>query len=307
MAVSAFEIIARRQAAPLVLNLLLASTCVPFLQAWKAANGTALRPALIWAMLAATLLLGASLLAIHEPPSSGRPGAARLTYLAILCLLAAFGSVLNARVPGSRVWAGLMAVLVLVFLIPWLEGPLGMHRRFGLAPFRLDSPWNLFYGFLVAVGVTNYLPTRFALAAVGFGATFLLEYLALAHWDWPPGRRAIFWSWIGWTFVLSVWTARWRADYRPTAVVPFERLWFWFRDAWGVVWALRTLERFNRTAELKGWPIRLTWFGVCATGVHEGGHTVAVPAEAISDFRALVRRFATGERLESAMQGRSNL
>ncbi len=288
----------RRPAAPLLLIPLVVSTVIPFRDAWRAARGTALRPALVWAALALAFLLSASGLGIDEPLAGGRPGAGRLTYISVLCLLAAFVSVLNARVPGSRVWAGLMALLVLIFLIPWLESSLRMRRAQELAQLRLDSPWTLFYGFMVVVGVTNYLPTRFALAAVGFAVTFFLEYLGLTRLDWPPDRRALLWSWVAWTSVLSVWTARWRADHGPAARLPFERVWFWFRDAWGVVWALRIQERFNRTAGLKGWRVRLSWFGLAESGPIQRDDTVIVPGEAIADFRSLVRRFAQAERVE---------
>ena len=77
-----------------------------------------------------------------------------------------------------------------------------------------------------------------------------------------------------------------------------SELWFWFRDAWGVVWALRIQERFNRTAELKGWRVRLSWFGLAESGPIQRDDTVIVPGEAIADFRSLVRRFAQAERVE---------
>jgi hypothetical protein len=303
LTLGALEIVARRPGAPWLLIPLVASTAIPFRDACRAARGTALWPSLVWTALALAFLFCASGLAIREPLSDGRPGAGRLTYFSVLCLLAAFVSVLNARVPGNQVWAGLMALLVLIFLIPWLEASLRMRRAQELALLRLDSPWTLFYGFMVTVGVTNYVPTRFALAAVGFAVTFFLEYLGLTRLDWPPERRAILWSWVAWTFVLSVWVARWRAFYRPADRVPFERLWFWFRDAWGVVWALRIQERFNRTAELKGWPLRLSWFGLVMTGPSPGEHPVTVPGEAITDFRSLIRRFAEVERVEKVLRG----
>ncbi len=303
LTVSALEIVVRRPAAPMLLIPLVASTAIPFREAWRAARGTALRPALVWAALGLAFLLCASGLALGEPIAGGRPGAGRLTYISVVCWLAAFVSVLNARVPGSRVWAGLMALLVLIFLIPWLESSLRMRRAEELVQLRLDSPWTLFYGFMVVVGVTNYLPTRFALAAVGFAVTFFLEYLGLTRLNWPPAHRALLWSWVAWTSVLSVWTARWRSDHGPAACVPFERLWFWFRDAWGVVWALRIQERFNRTAELKGWRVRLSWFGLAESGPAERDGKVIVPDEAIADFRSLVRRFAQAERVEEVVRG----
>jgi hypothetical protein len=184
-----------------------------------------------------------------------------------------------------------------------METSLQMRRGEELAPVHLDSPWNLFFSFMVLVGVSNYLPTRFALAAAGFATTFFLEYLTLTHLDWQPERQAMLLSWLAWTFVLSVWIARWRAGHGPPSHSSLERLWFWFRDAWGVVWALRIQERFNRTAELKHWSVRLSWFGLISTGDCSSEEAAGVPAEAIADFRALARRFATADRLEQAMRG----
>ena len=57
-----------------------------------------------------------------------------------------------------------MGILVLVLLIPWLEGPTCSGRP-AAWPLRLDAPWSLFYALLVIAGVTNYLPTRYGPAA----------------------------------------------------------------------------------------------------------------------------------------------
>ena len=55
-------------------------------------------------------------------------------------------SVLNARTPGERVWAGLMFLLVVVFLIPWLEEAGRMRRAPGLdarsSRFALDASFT---------------------------------------------------------------------------------------------------------------------------------------------------------------------
>ena len=117
--------------------------------------------------------------------------AGRLTYLFVLAILAALISVLNARTPGERVWAILMVLLVVVFMIPWLEEAGRMRRPQGVILVHLDSPWTIFYGLLVVVGVTNYLPTRYGMAAACLGLALILEYLGLTRADWPASRRAI--------------------------------------------------------------------------------------------------------------------
>ena len=79
-----------------------------------------------------------------------------------------------------------------------------------------------------------------------------------------------------------------------------ERLWFWFRDHWGVVWALRVQERFNREAELVQWPVRLTWFGLYPADPLGTGAAPPCPPEAEAVFRGLIRRFAQPWRLDQA-------
>ena len=89
----------------------------------------------------------------------------------------------------------------------------------------------------------------------------------------------------------------------PATRLRLEQLWFWFRDLWGVVWALRIQERFNRTAELKGWPIRLSWFGLVPVDVSASlaDGPFAIPPEAEAAFRGLIRRFAQGARLDEVL------
>jgi hypothetical protein len=283
--------------APALLLIGLASAGFPWRAAWRGANGTALRPALIWVALALGFLAIAQLVALTEPLSSGRPMTGRMTYLSVLALLATLVTVLNARTPGERIWAGLMVLLVVVFLIPWLEEAGRMRRPQGVTLVHLDSPWTLFYGLLVVVGVTNYLPTRYGVAAACLGLALILEYLGLTRADWPAPRRAVVWEWVAWTFALGVWVARWSADRAPVGA-GFNGLWFWFRDHWGVVWALRNQERFNRTAELAGWPVRLTWYGLEPVGGRDDGRVLDIPAEAEMTFRGLIRRFVQGWRLD---------
>jgi hypothetical protein len=289
-----------------VLASCLATTAGPWIEAWKAARGTALRPALVWAALALALSLIAQIIAMAEPFDTGRPLTGRLTYVAVISLLAALITVLNARTPGEKVWAGLMAILVVVFLIPWLEEPGRMRRAHGLIQLHLGAPWTLFYGLLVVVGVTNYLPTRFGWAAAGLVVVFILEYLGLTRADWSAQRRAAIWEWVSWGFAATVWIAHGCAS-RGGDVAGFERLWLWFRDHWGVVWALRIRERFNREAALAGWPVRLTWFGLEAVAFSEEGRRPDAPAGAVTTFRGLIRRFAQPWRLDQVAEASTRI
>ena len=85
---------------------------------------------------------------------------------------------------------------------------------------------------------------------------------------------------------------------QPKPVPTASRLWFWFRDNWGVAWALRVLERFNRAAEVSHWPVRLTWFGIVPLPGEAGALPPPSPEELETTFRNLMKRFAASRRLD---------
>lgn len=281
-----------------VLIVLLAASFHPLSRAWTAARGTALRPVILWGLGAVALAVAAQLCGVVEPLEAGRPWLGRFTYLSTLASLAALLSVLNARTPGAGAWAVLMTMLVVVFLIPWLEEPGRFHQARGLRLLRLDAPWTIFFILVAGTGVTNYLPTRYGPAALALGLGYVLEYLSLTRPDWPAEARAAAWSGFSWSLAAAVWTARRRARReRPVSTAPGDALnqtWLWFRDHWGVVWGLRIAERFNKSAESARWPCRIGWFGTIAGSE---GEPASTPVAAVSTFRGLLRRFIKPERL----------
>jgi hypothetical protein len=224
----------------------------------------------------------------------------------VLAILAALVSALGARSPGAWAWAILMAILVVVLLIPWLEAGGRVRRAHGLATFHLDSPWSLFYGLLVVAGITNYLPTRYGPAALALWIGLVLEYLGLTRTEWSDATRARLWPAVAWTLALSGWLAAWRAKKARPASTNLEQVWLWFRDHWGVVWALRVQERFNRTAEFGRWPVRLTWFGLVPAPTRlvelDSAGGLQLPATAEATLRSLIRRFVAPERVDAQLE-----
>lgn len=285
---------------PWVVLAALASAWFPVAKAWKAARDTALRAALTWGALALSLGMISQAVALGEPWESGRPGAGHWTYLATLATLAATTSVLNARRPGGIAWALLMGLLVLVFVLPWMEGAGLAHRARGWGRLRLEAPWTLFYGLLVLAGVTNYLPTKYSFAAIWLALALVVEYLALTRSGWDAAWRSRAWSVVPLALSASAWSALVRS-LRVEAEPPGPgRLWSWFRDHWGVVWALRVQERFNRTAQTASWPIRLAWHGLEPAPGLEGDPLPAIPDAAEATLMTLLRRFANSNRLREA-------
>ncbi|ODU01394.1 MAG: hypothetical protein ABS79_01755 [Planctomycetes bacterium SCN 63-9] len=291
--------------ATVLLLMTLLAAWLPLTRAWRAARGTALRPMLIWGGLAVGLATVAQVCGLVEPLGTGRPWMGRFTYLSALASLASLLSALNARTPGEGAWALLMAMLIVVFLIPWLEEPGRFRQAQELRILRLDAPWTIFFILVAGTGVTNYLPTRYGPAAILLGIGYALEYLGLTHAGLPPDARVAAWSGFSWCLALAIWIGYGRARARPVqaagAAQALNRSWFWFRDHWGVVWGLRIAERFNKSAELSKWPCRLGWFGIAMIGEdHDSTKTdqAPIPEVAVSTFRGLLRRFAKPERLE---------
>ncbi|MGE3821326.1 MAG: hypothetical protein AB7I30_18085, partial [Isosphaeraceae bacterium] len=287
----------RPTAAPMVTLAALATTPWALLQGFRALRGTELKGALHWACVTIALGIATQGLALCEPLASGRPIAGHLCYLTTLAALAALISVLNARTPGGGAWAILMALLVLVFLIPWLEGA-GLREGISvLGRLRLENPWSLFYGFLVLAGVTNFLPTRFGPSALWLLLGFALEFLGLSGWIESKPTRALIWAAVPCTFASACLAAARREGQRAgdAGSGTLESLWLWFRDHWGVVWGLRVLERFNRTAEAQGWTLRLTW-----QGVQNGRPEDRSEEAALTLLKGLLRRFAQPSRLDEA-------
>ncbi len=284
-----------------ILGLLIASL-YPLRMAWRGARDTALRAAVVWAWASVGLALLSQVAALWEPVETGRPASGHLTYLSVLATLAALTSVLNARRPGGGAWAILMSLLVLVFLIPWLEGPSLARKAQGLARLRLDAPWTLFFGFLVVAGVSNFLPTSFGLSAVWLGLGLVAEYLGLTWRTISPVLAARIWSLFPVMLSLALWSALVREGAWQRGRGSLEIAWLWFRDHWGVVWALRTQERFNRSAEASGWPVRLAWDGLVASRGAEG-EPLEAPEVAHTTFLALIRRFADAERVKELVAG----
>lgn len=263
----------------------LGSVAWPIVRGWRGALGTQLRPVLAWAAGAVALRMAgeAGVLAGHVR------GGALLSYFSDLAILAALITVFNARRPGAGAWALLMGMLVVVFLVPLLEGSgLATGGATGRG-WALEAPWSWFFLLLAGAGVTNYLPTRFWPAAVLVGAGLALEYSGLTGGPSGPSGMA------SWLLAAGMWAAEWRAGTKR-GETELERLWFWFRDHWGAVWGLRVLERFNQATARAGWPLRLSWHGAESDGPWPRDEAKALLA-------GVLRRFADAERLEAEAGG----
>lgn len=249
------------------LLLLLVSAGLPLGKAWWANRRWALVHALVWSGFAWAAWLWWAVEAV-----GGADGGTGLRYGA-LCLTGCAGmAVLGARRPGAAAWSFVILGLLAVLMRPFLEG---------LGDLRLQAPHLLFLALLLLVGAVNYLPTRLGPAAFLLGAGGGLELCGLG--------RVMALSNLGPLLVaLAPWLAwaqlRWR---QRAALSEFDRLWLGFRDSFGLVWAQRVREQFNRAAANAGWPVFLSWWGL---QTQEGLPAAETPTQ-LAALQALLKRF----------------
>jgi hypothetical protein len=243
--------------------------------AWQANRATSLAHALSW-MLAAWIAWGGMMLC--HALSVALPGRDLPRYLALALTGCAGVAVLGARRPGMAAWNFVVLGLLAVLLLPLAEGmllsgePLGFVRK-------------LFLAATAAVGIVNYLPTRLALAALALALGLGGEF-ALLDDTTTTSTETLAWLALG----ISPWLGLmgWRAGRRPASA--FDRLWYDFRDRFGLVWGQRVREQFNRAAANAGWPLYLSWRGLRRLpGLPPAADNIAVAAT--ETLEAILTRF----------------
>lgn len=191
--------------------------------------------------------------------SASQPMVLAMRYFAATSTLCPLMAVLGAKRPQNVGWQWIVASLWVVLVLPvcetillWRGGALdeGPARR-----------WLLLI--LLGVGLSNYVLTRFWLAAVlgTIGqAMLLLRQLPIPAIQWNFHFEA------GIVVLTVALAIAWAQTRSASGDAGWNRVWRDFRDAFGLVWALRVMERVNATAKQSDWESELTWFGFTEVG-----------------------------------------
>jgi hypothetical protein len=227
------------------------TAAVPLWRAWQANQHTSLLQAVHWAILSwaswGVAVASVALWPAFVAQASG--------YVALSLTGCAAVAVLGARRPGVRAWNFVVVALLAVDLLPLAESMLtGSLPLNGLRLTCLAGT--------LAVGVCNYLPTRFAPAALALLLGCALELAALltaTPMGHEPGRMI---EEAALALAVTPWIAYACRRRGNPSVAEFDRLWLDFRDRYGFVWSQRVREQFNRSAANAGWPVVLRWQGL---------------------------------------------
>jgi hypothetical protein len=299
-------------------------------------QGTTLLAPAAWALvsLAVLVVLQAALLRI----STFRMTREKLDLLAATSTFCPFVALLGAKRPQNRPWFWIVLSLWGVAALPAVESLL-VHPDDWI---ELHGVWQWFFAILVCAGCANYLPTRFwapaCLAAIGQCALlgdFLpggSEWLAplrsaVAERILPEllinGRRDYrLWEIAAGIVPLAVaicWAyfiAAKRRRVLPTESAKWNRVWLDFRDAYGVLWGMRVIERLNVLSFGTGATLRLTWRGFVPTESRalRAGSTESkivspdvtldgrLPEPLERDFRMLLSRFVSSAWIDRRLQ-----
>jgi hypothetical protein len=253
----------------------------PLRRAWLANRRTSLLQAVNWAITAWLAWVGTFVVASvggHETKL------AAAQYLS-LCLTGCAGvAVLGARRPHVGAWNFVVLGLLAVLMLPLLE------KWFANQPIR--DPLRIFFlGATLSVGFLNYLPTRLAPALVlaAFGCSGEMALL-FASGQMPELT--------GLAAPLCLAFAPWAGMQALAVQTPpdqeIDRIWLDFRNRYGLMWAQRVREQFNRAAFNAGWSVYLSWQGVrrLVLSVPE----TAKPEEIVAGLQAILQRFMPDDR-----------
>lgn len=243
-------------------NLLLGISLASYLlhirrtqQAVKALEITILKPAFLWGMAA----LGCWSIACAVSFSSLQVDDAwqdQAWYWSAVITCCPLISILGAKRPTTRVWTWFIVVPLLAVL-GW-PALTTLIRFPEIPPLEIQLPVFLGFILVLTMGSGNYLGTRFGLSVVVVAIAALFSLWPISSdFNGTPEEATQIRAISAFAVALAVQLG-FRQASRPTAEEsPFDKLWFDFRDAFGIVWSIRIQERINHTAEAENWSVHI--------------------------------------------------
>jgi hypothetical protein len=252
-------------------------------------RGTTLVAPWVWSLITLLTLTAAELL-IAVSAASSPPWAPDLRFAAAMSTFCPTMALLGAKRPQNRAWQVIVLSLWAILCLPSIE-------------------W-LLYG-----GVAEIHPARFSFLVILI-VTGALNGLGTRRWPssllYCAGQVALTWPFffaqstivatlaplVGTSAIVLAWLLVAAESPRAKSVPPLDQVWLDFRDAFGVVWALRVAERMNASARMYDWPVLLGWRGFYPRTSPPGAD---VPRGVEESLRTLLRRFVSPDWIDARL------
>ncbi|MFL5244413.1 MAG: hypothetical protein ACJ8FY_20120 [Gemmataceae bacterium] len=254
----------------------------PLWRFWRANRNSSLLHVIYWTFLA---WLAWAMLLVERAFRSDEDNAVEI-YMA-LCLTGCAGiAVLGARRPLAGPWNFVVVGLLAVLLLPLAEG---------WGDLNLSAGRIFFLAATLSVIGFNYGLTRLGPASVFLLAgCAILMVVTLKMAGFHNSRDSFVAEWGFGVITISPWIALTVMCRKAKLRDDLDKAWLSFRDRYGMVWALRIADQFNRSAANSGWPFRLTWAGV-------KGSTAGYDKSALHTWEELIKRFGAAGSDESEL------
>lgn len=261
------------------------------LAARRALRQTTLTSAWGWTLLALGAWSAVILAAAIAGPQAAGPWLGSLGLAAVSLSFCPIVSLIGAKRPQHVTWNFVVLSLWAITALPAAEALFLQRGRPEMGDAR-----GWFLWILIALGPINFVPTRFWLAsllvALAQVAAFS-PYLPLIQRPLAPHPEVP-----GLLLAVAAMGAAWLIAQRETkAAWPYDRLWFDFRDRFGLFWALRVQERINAAARQYGWDLELAWSGFFrpSNGQRLTALDPALEPVLRTTLKGLLRRFVSNE------------
>lgn len=257
-----------------------------------------------WGLAAETAwLITAIMTALASPGSPLLDQAWLWTAILTVC---PFIAALGARRPGSRVW-GWFIVLPLMAVLGWPAFTV-MSNWPELAPLKVQVPFCVGFGLVLVMGMGNYVGTRFTVPALLIGLAVALALVPLsARSPLSPITAQITRVAAEVFYAAAVFSTIRQGLRAGNEESPWNRLWFDFRDTFGIVWSIRIQERINETAEREGWCSRLGPHGFEWESAIEHSHRQQTLGRMEHALRWHLRRFVDPEWINERLASSPSL
>ena len=223
-------------------------------------RGTTLLAPCLWAVISAICLaISAKYQQLYPQQTITQDAFHFIAAISTFCPIMA---VLGAKRPQNTGWQWIVLSLWAITCWPAIQAVMLPASN----QLELFIVWKIFLVSLFAIGLLNYLPTRFILPSLLVATG---QFVQLDQFLWKnyflSSQYIIsiicFYAAFALATFLVTQTKHRSSLFDNKRLSEYELTWLNFRNAYGAFWALRILARVNETAELRQWPFRLTWAG----------------------------------------------